>query len=197
MITFAGKNNKVINYKITDLNCKISEIPESLFFLLNKNTTFKIPYPSVYSEQYSDGVGILSSIFNNLKIEELTEEDQNNLDAEYSFVGASLNSSMYEKTSFKESDIYLNFINEIKKYSQKLYKNYYLVNSDYFLNHLDYEGYEFKILEYAELFFSSLKIQVKDINQVISNFFVKLFEKKRKNMLFFVCFFHTGCEIKK
>lgn len=186
MITFAGKNNKVINYKITDLNCKISEIPESLFFLLNKNTTFKIPYPSVYSEQYSDGVGILSSIFNNLKIEESTEEDQNNLDAEYSFVGASLNSSMYEKTSFKESDIYLNFINEIKKYSQKIYKNYYLVNSDYFLNHLDYEGYEFKILEYAELFFSSLKIQVKDINQVISHFFVKLFEeesKKNKHLL--------------
>lgn len=186
MITFAGKNNKVINYKITDLNCKISEIPESLFFLLNKNTTFKIPYPSVYNEQYSDGVGILSSIFNNLKIEESTEEDQNNLDAEYSFVGASFNSSMYEKTSFKESDIYLNFINEIKKYSQKLYKNYYLVNSDYFLNHLDYEGYEFKILEYAELFFSSLKIQVKDINQVISHFFVKLFEeesKKNKHLL--------------
>ena len=181
MITFAGKNNKVINYKITDLNCKISEIPESLFFLLNKNTTFKIPYPSVYSEQYSDGVGILSSIFNNLKIEELTEEDQNNLDAEYSFVGASLNSSMYEKTSFKESDIYLNFINEIKKYSQKLYKNYYLVNSDNFQDHLlDYEEYEFKILEYAKLFFSSLKIQVKDINQVISNFFVKLFEKESK-----------------
>ncbi len=49
MITFAGKNNKIINYKITDLNCKISEIPESLFFLLNKNTTFKIPYPFVYS----------------------------------------------------------------------------------------------------------------------------------------------------
>ena len=186
MITFAEKNNKVINYKITDLNCKISEIPESLFFLLNKNTTFKIPYPSVYSEQYSDGVGILSSIFNNLKIEESTEEDQNNLDAEYSFVGASLNSSMYEKTSFKESDIYLNFINEIKKYSQKIYKNYYLVNSDYFLNHLDYEEYEFKILEYAELFFSSLKIQVKDINQVISHFFVKLFEeesKKNKRLL--------------
>ncbi len=93
---------------------------------------------------------------------------------------------MYEKTSFKESDIYLNFINEIKKYSQKIYKNYYLVNHDYFLNHLDYEVYKFKILEYAELFFSSLKIQVKDINQVISNFFVKLFEeesKKNKHLL--------------
>jgi len=27
--------------------------------------------------------------------------------------------------------------------------------------------------------------------------FKTIFEKKRKNMLFFVCFFHTGCELNK
>lgn len=186
MITFAEKNNKAINYKITDLNCKIPEIPESLLFLLNKNITFKIPYPSVYSEQYSDGVGILSSVFNNLKIEESEEEDQNNLEVEYSFFGASLDSSMYEKTSFRESNIYLNFINEIKKYSKKIYKNYILNISDNSQNHLDYEEYEIKIIEYAELFFSSLKIKVTNINEIISNFFVKLLEeesKKNKHLL--------------
>ena len=186
------------NYKITELNCKISEIPESLRFMLEKNVVFKAPYPSTSDGKYNKGIEILSSIFNYFKIEECDNDDTNHY-VKYSFIGANFNSESYKQISFDKSDLYTNFMYEVGKKSDEFYNSYSKKciedNNNSEVN-ISSEEYKEKILSYAKLFFVSSFIKfnssaiisdylknILNVSEIDNNsaiFIESLFKKEKK-----------------
>ena len=186
------------NYKITELNCKISEIPESLRFMLEKNVVFKAPYPSTSDGKYNKGIEILSSIFNYFKIEECDNDDTNHY-VKYSFIGANFNSESYKQISFEKSDLYTNFMYEVGKKSDEFYNSYskkWIEENDNSEVNISSEEYKEKILSYAKLFFASSFIKfyssyvisdylknILNVSEIDNNsaiFIESLFKKEKK-----------------
>ena len=166
-------------YRISELNCKVSEVPEALRFMLEENVIFRIPFPTNSDSKYNDGLTTMSAIFDFFEMEEVDNQDILNEYLNYSLVGAKNDSNFYNNVTYKDSNLFTNFIKYVEEISLSLYENYYKnkyvesdsENSDI----LSFNKFNEQIIDFSDIFFKSSGLKF-DNENIISDYLTSILD---------------------